>query len=114
YMRTDRHFDSNDRFTHSVTLSIPAGWEIKEGRTFTLSDGVKTLTFEFDDADLTAQVPVPDANFVIGPGVKAGHVRIAYRDFEPAEVIAARVRDAINSAQVQNVLRVTASMSDGT
>ncbi len=114
FMRTDRHFDSNDRFTQSVSLTIPAGWEIKEGRTFTLSDGVQTLTFEFDDADLTVQPPDGSNNFVLGPGVQAGHVRIAYRDFEPAHVVAARIRDAINSAQVQDVLKVTAGIADGT
>ncbi len=110
----ERQFDTNDRLEHSVSLTVPAGWKIKEGRTFTLSDGVKTLTFEFDDTELTNQVPVPNANFVVGPGVKAGNVRIAYRNFEPADVIAERVRDAINSPQVQDAFDITATLSDGT
>lgn len=96
-----RTFDTNDRLAHVTSLVIPPGWQLREGQTFRLSDGVNTLTFEYDDLDL-------------GNGVAPGHVQVAFRDFEPAHVIAARVRDAVNSPQVQNVLKITAALSDGT
>jgi VCBS repeat-containing protein len=95
-----RAFDTNARFTHATSLVIPAGNQIFEGQTFTLSDGVNSLTFEYDDLDL-------------GNGVAAGRVQIGFRDFEKAELIARRVRDAINSPQVQDVLKITAATSDG-
>jgi len=96
-----RTFDTNDRLTPTTSLVIPPGWQLREGQTFRLSDGVNTVTFEYDDLDL-------------GNGVAPGHVQVGFRDFEPAHVVAARVRDAINSAQVQAVLKVTAALSDGT
>ena len=102
-----RSFDTNTRHSDSVSVVAPSGWEIDDEQTFTLSDGVNTLTFEFDDLDLT------DLG-VGGAGVASGNVAVGFRDFEPADVIAERIRDAINSNEVQAVLEIQAALSDGT
>ncbi|GIW94362.1 MAG: hypothetical protein KatS3mg110_2403 [Pirellulaceae bacterium] len=96
-----RTFDTNDRLAQTTSLVIPPGWQLREGQTFTLSDGVNTLTFEYDDLDL-------------GNGVAPGHVQVGFRDFEADYVVAARVRDVINSPDVQRVLKITAALSEGT
>ncbi len=102
-------FDTNSRNSEQVSLLAPAGWEIRDRQTFTLSDGVNSLTFEYDDLDLG-----PRINGVTnGDGVAQGNVSIGFRNFEQADVIAQRIRDAINSSQVQSVLDISASLSDG-
>lgn len=101
-----RAFDTNTRQGQSVSLVLPNGWEIYEGQKFTVSDGVNTLTFEYDDQDLT---DLGDPR----RGVDSGNVRIAFRDYDSADVIAGRVLDAFNSPDVQAVLKIVASTSDG-
>ncbi|MBM4001407.1 MAG: tandem-95 repeat protein [Planctomycetes bacterium] len=95
-----RTFDTNDRLAHVTSLVMVPGGMVREGQTFTLSDGVDSLTFEYDDIDL-------------GNGVEAGRVRIGFYDYDTEQVMAARVRDAINSPEVQDVLQITAALSDG-
>ncbi len=73
---------------------------IRDGATFTLSDGVNVVTFEFDVVSPTdlRQQGVDPANVavVVPPNATTG------------EIIRA-VRDAINSPTVQSQIRVTAS-----
>ncbi|MFP6676550.1 MAG: right-handed parallel beta-helix repeat-containing protein, partial [Pirellulaceae bacterium] len=95
-----RAFDTNERLDHVVTLVIPSASDVNDGQMFTLSDGVDQLTFEYTDIDLNN-------------GVEAGNVAIPYLDFESDNLLAERIRDAINSPQVQDVLAITASLSDG-
>lgn len=104
-----RSFDTNARLGNYVSLEIPSGANLYDGQKFTISDGLQTVTFEYDDLD-HAQLGSSKA------GVAAGNVRIGFRDFESADLIAERVRDAINSPQVQGNadLAITASLSDGT
>lgn len=96
-----RAFDTNDRLSGQVSLEVPAGAEIVEGQTLVLSDGTRTVTFEFDDLG-------------INNGVRPGNVRIAYSTSDSQMVMARRVRDAINSSAVQATLGVTAALADGT
>ncbi len=107
-----RSFDSNARLSESFVLVAPAANEISDGQTFTLSDGVGTLTFEFDDV-------------TIGDGVTPGNVEINFNpqqfDFatgdrrpQTASEMAGRIRDAINSPESQAVLGITAGLADGT
>ena len=103
--------DSNDRMTEQQTLIVANAWDLTDGRTFTLSDGVDSVVFEYDDISL-------------GNGVAPGHFAIPYdpraidsaghHTGERAHVIAARIRDAINSTAVQGILDVIASLADGT
>lgn len=93
-------FDTNDRLSAQASLAVPAGGAIADGQTFTLSDGLKTLVFEFEDLDLNN-------------GVTAGRVAVGYRASESEVVIARRIRDVINGSQTQASLKVTAALSDG-
>jgi hypothetical protein len=103
----DESIDTNDRFALQTTLIAPAGNEVIDGQTFTISDGIHSEVFEFED---------PEA----ATGVIAGHVEIPYKSRVGAiwvadrdYVIARRIRDAINNARVQTTLRITAAMADG-
>ncbi|MBC8355867.1 MAG: choice-of-anchor L domain-containing protein [Planctomycetes bacterium] len=95
-----RSFDTNDRITDAVSFVAPAGHEIVEGLTFTLSDGSDTVTFEFDD-------------LAINDGVALTTVRIPYNVRDTESVIARRIRDAINLPISQSILDITAAMADG-
>ena len=49
-----RSWNSNDRLAEQITLVAPAGYDIHDAQTFTVSDGVDTLTFEYEDLELRA------------------------------------------------------------
>ena len=106
-----RSFDSNDRLAQNFTIEAPFGHEVADGQTFSLSDGIDTLVFEFDDQALPAGHP--------NAGVTQGHVPVPFasNDFEEKAdsdvTMAHTIRDAINGADAQAVLDVTASLSDG-
>ncbi len=102
-----RTFDTNDRLSQQYSLVAPTGSAIADGQQFTLSDGVNTVTFEFDD---TSILTGPSA------GVAQGNVRIPYTSQDAPDVIARSIRDAINGSQAQAIFekRVLAGMSDGT
>lgn len=97
--------DTNDRLTDALTITVPDGEDLFDGQTFTLSDGVNVVTFEFDDDDLPTNAP--------NEGVTVGHIEIGFRDDESGHVIAARMRDLFNSAEVTSVLDITAALADG-
>lgn len=94
-----KSFDTNDRLAEQITLIAPAGSALTDGDRFTLSDGGRTLTFEFtsDAAVGLSNVPVPfsatDARFVI----------------------ARAIRDAVNSSGVQSQFQgnIRAATSSG-
>ncbi|MCH5375397.1 MAG: choice-of-anchor L domain-containing protein, partial [Planctomycetes bacterium] len=90
-------YDTNERFVQQSTLVVPPGADLSDGDTFRLGDGANVVTFEYDS----------------GGGVGSGHVRIAFAATDPDYVIAARIRDAINSDTVQSKLRLQAVLSDG-
>jgi hypothetical protein len=92
--------DTNDRLDKSLVITAPAGADISDGKTFTLSDGINQLTFEFDLASDNK--------------VTTGNVRIPFSVTDRPEVIAKKIREAINSTPVQAVLKISAQVSDGT
>jgi hypothetical protein len=105
-----RSFDTNDRLSQQHTLLSPAAHEVIDGQTFTLSDGVNSVVFEFEDIN-------------VGDGVAQGHFAIPFnpsavdagggRSAESDVALARRIRDAINSTPVQAVLNLRAALSDG-
>src|SRR5690606_12712443 len=102
-----RSFDINDRLNPgAVTLNAPAGRELSDGETFVISNGTRSVTFEFDSdlAVAAGNVRVPFIPVIAG----AGFNRLTD---EPAEVARA-IRDAINSPQARNVLGITAAGGD--
>jgi hypothetical protein len=93
-------YGTNDRQSQQTTLVAPAGSALIDGQTFRLGDGAGDLTFEFDLA----------TDGLVQPG----HVRVPFRSTDPDYVIAAAIRDAINSSSVQSQLDLQAALSDGT
>lgn len=91
-------FDTNDRFVPETTLIAPAVTEINDGDTFRLSDGANVVTFEYD------------SNFQ----VSSGNIPLRFTAMSQDYQIAAAIRDAINSPAVQSMLRLQATLSDGT
>ncbi len=106
-----RSIDSNDRLTHSVALVAPDSINVFDGQTFTISDGLNTVVFEYEDVLLNngvrpGNIPVP-----FNPQApKAPNGILAQADHQ----VAASIRNAINSPAVQAVLKITAGLSDGT
>ncbi|TVS20292.1 MAG: hypothetical protein EA424_04710, partial [Planctomycetaceae bacterium] len=91
-------FDTNDRFVPETTLIAPAGQDINDGDTFRLGDGANMVTFEYDS----------------NSQVSSGHIPIRFTAVSEDYQIAAAIRDAINSPAVQSMLRLQATLSDGT
>lgn len=98
--------DTNGRVAQQITLVAPMGAAIADGDQFVISDGVNTLTFEYEDLNLAAGSPLK--------GVTAGNVLVGFRPTFKDHEVAARMRDAINSSAVQGVLDIKATLSDGT
>lgn len=99
--------NSNDRYAQEYTIVAKSGAELADGVTFTLSDGISRVTFEFDEVALPGRPALPVA-------VTPGNQRIAFSSTDTADEVAVRIRDAINSSQVQAVLKLTAGLADGT
>ena len=102
-----KSFDSNDRLSSAITLVTQSGARLQDGQTFTLSDGINVVTFEYNDLSIAPNDPAF--------GVEPGNVPI---DFNPSDSdwqIAANIRDQINSTPVRQALpAVSASLGDGT
>ncbi|MFV1964650.1 MAG: GEVED domain-containing protein, partial [Pirellulaceae bacterium] len=101
-LRLTRSFDTNDRHTEGLTLVAQPGSHTYDGQTFDLSDGVASVTFEYDDIS-------------IGDGVAFGNQPVPFQPGDPDYVVARSIRDAINHSAVQAVLpNISAGLSDGT
>jgi hypothetical protein len=103
-------FDTNDRHIEgSASIVAPHADQISDGDSFTLSDGVRSVVFEFD--------------LVGSPAATAGSIRIPYQVDDPATVdvdetstqaqIADAIREAINLPVVRSIIEVSASDSSG-
>ncbi len=103
----NRSFEPNQQQSATQTIKFNSAANITDGQTLVVSDGIHSLTFEFEDANLLPNSP--------GKGVRSGNIQILYNPSlnESGAVIASRVRDLINSPNVQNVLQVSAISSDG-
>ncbi len=86
----------NDRLDDSYTLIAPAAVNIQQGSTFTVSDGINTVTFQLIDSSYSGGDPndVP--------------VDISY--WYTAEDVAAAIVKAVNGAESKGLLNVTASV----
>lgn len=90
--------DISDRLAPGWSIHASPGAGVVDGQTFTISDGVKTVTFEYTtDATVTA-----------------GNVAVGFSQGDPDYVVAARIRDAINNAASNGLFKVTASLGDDT
>ncbi len=84
-------YDTNDRMSDSLTLWAPAAKEISEGHTFTVSDGVNVVTFQFLDAAL-------------GNEPQEGAVPIVFTGEELLGELASLIAHTINSVAELDVI----------
>ena len=107
-MVTHTSFDTNDIMGNGIMLSLPDAASINHGDTFTISDGVNTLTFQFLDRALAQRA---DAGGVKIEGItiyiNSSNGSTQYRDYE----VAAAVVAAINTSTVYQTLKVTAQVN---
>ncbi len=81
-------FDINDRLTQAISLVAPAGSQVVDKSTFTMSDGVNSQTFEFVTA---------------GQTVATGFVKVTYSAGMSAASVANAIVSAINGQTKMNV-----------
>ena len=98
-----RSYDTNVRLAQQVGIQVSAAaaGTIRDGITFTLSDGFNQATFEF-----VVTVGPGDISASVTPGNIAVPISA---DATPTE-IATAIRDAINSSTAQLALKITASL----
>ena len=92
----ERTFDPRDRLTRQITLSLPSGAEVFDGKTFTFGDGLRSVVFEYE-------------NSRVNDGVEPGHIALPFDVTEPDYVLAPRLRDLINAPEFP--LDIIASLS---
>ncbi|MCY2989560.1 MAG: pre-peptidase C-terminal domain-containing protein [Planctomycetota bacterium] len=100
YIVLNQTFDIHDRLTQSTTVVASPGYLLADAQTFSISNGVETVTFEFDDRTRNN-------------GVASNHVQISFDPSDSAVVMAQRIRDAINLKGVQDLVHITAASADG-
>jgi hypothetical protein len=91
-----RDFDTNDRHSQSITIVAPAGSQIADRDTFTISDGSVTQRFEFTTDAST------DFN----------NLAIPFTASDSSARIAERIRTAINQSSTLSVEAASASGID--
>ncbi|MCA9144379.1 MAG: tandem-95 repeat protein [Planctomycetales bacterium] len=97
-----RSFDTNDRLAAGLTIIAQPGANIYDGQTFVISDGINSVTFEYNDTS-------------VGNGIQTGRHPIPYTARSTDAEVAQTIRDAINSPTVQTVLpTLSAGLGDGT
>jgi VCBS repeat-containing protein len=99
-----RAFDTNERLVQGFSLVARPGSQIADGQIFTISDGVNTLRYEFNDTTIVDPAP--------GAGFTQGNIEVPYTPTMTTAEIARAIRDAINSADSQAVIKVVAGLSD--
>ena len=90
-------WDTNARFSDSISLVAPAGGDIPPGQTFTISDDVTTLRFQF---------------VLQGTQVTSGDVAIGYSGLETASQIAGDMVTAINDEYSADDFKVCSSSNN--
>ncbi len=103
-----RAFEIDDLQVAGLSVRFNSAAEIVAGDTFTLSDGTTVLTFEMDNINdsrtvAPGHIAVPFSTSALDP-------ISGTRRSESAQVIAARVRDIINSNAIQSQLNISANL----
>ena len=94
-------FDTNDRHTAGFRIIAQDGADIADGDIFTLTDGMQSINFEFNDE-------------INSDGVTPGNFEVPFNSEMLSWEVAISIRNAINRSEVRAVLDVTAALSDGT
>jgi hypothetical protein len=93
-----QQFDVNDRLAPGFSINATPGGALTDGQTFLVSDGVKSVTFEFDSNN----------------SITSGNRSVPFTTGDTNITVARSIRDAINSAASAGLFSVTASLADGT
>ena len=103
-----RAFAPNQVHSNSQVVRFNGAANISDGQIIRLTDGTNVVRLEFEDVSQASSAP----SF----GVQPGNIRVPFNPLigETAEVIAARIRDLINSPTVQSLIRGGAISADGT
>ncbi|MFL2869337.1 MAG: choice-of-anchor L domain-containing protein [Pirellulaceae bacterium] len=94
-----QQYHTNDRFTERRSLVFPDGASLYDGLTFAISDGVNSVTFEFEDS-------------AKGDGVASGHQVITYSVDDSDGEVALSFANAMNSDAVQAILDIKSAGQD--
>jgi hypothetical protein len=89
-------FDTNLRMSAGWRITGRAGSQLSDGASFTVSDGIKSVTYEFDNNGVS----------------NAANRRISFTNTETADSIATKVRDAINAAKTAGLSTSLAQLAD--
>ncbi|XZE21695.1 GEVED domain-containing protein [Pirellulaceae bacterium SH449] len=102
-----RGFAPNEVHSNSQVVRFNSAANIADGQVIQLTDGTNVVNLEFEDVSQSPSSP----SF----GVRPGNIRLPFNPMigESAAVIAARVRDLINSPTVQSLIRGGAISTDG-
>ncbi|MCC9644859.1 pre-peptidase C-terminal domain-containing protein [Rhodopirellula sp. JC740] len=90
-------FDTNDRLAQTMTIVAPHPSQISDGDTFTMSDNVRSVTFEFNNTG----------------SVVAGNIPIDITGVTSQIDVAERIRTAFNLPAVQALIPISATDSTG-
>ncbi len=122
-----RTFDTNDRLTDSRSITIRPAEEIRDGQTFSITDGRATVVFEFDQTvngtssgvtpgnvaiPFTLQLAVPGSER-LDPISGLPIAGTATLRPQTAAEVAGNVINAINRNDVRSILEVSALRSGG-
>ena len=113
-----RVIDTNAREVEQLSIRVTSANALRDGQTFIISDGVNSVTFEYEDERMMNGVLPGNQPILFSPARQATidprFETVAHLTGDSATDIAARIRDAINSTQVQGLLKIRASLADGT
>ncbi|MFN0053182.1 MAG: beta strand repeat-containing protein, partial [Planctomycetales bacterium] len=93
-----QQFDITERMANGWSILAAPGASLSDGATFTITDGVDTVTFEFSTDNTVAQ----------------GNVRVGFANGDSRLIVARSIRDAINGAAQNGMFKVTAKLGDDT
>ncbi len=100
-----RTFDTNDRLTNGLSITVPNATDIVDGSSFTIADSRTELTFEFDLFDSTGA----------SDGVSTTEPRIPIRISSTAtdQEVSNAIINVLKSSNVQKVLDIDVSGANG-
>lgn len=101
-------FTPTSRQAPGLSIQFNASSNMIAGDTFTVSDGPNVVTFELDDVNDGR--PVTAGNIALPFNTAVLNPLTGGSSPESAQVIAARFRDLLNSAGVQNILEVAGNL----
>ncbi|MQG87358.1 MAG: tandem-95 repeat protein [SAR202 cluster bacterium] len=93
-------YDTNDRLEPNIQITMPSGENIAHGQTFTITDGLTDVTFEFVDEES-------------GLSHSQGNYPILFDSSSDESGLAIQLRQALNQPEIGRVIDVQAVLSDG-